>query len=643
MNVHTFFRDIVLWTIAIALAMLPLFFLPITEEYYDTNKWTLLVAVMLITLFVWAYKSLKQSNFAVSRSSGAIGLGAITLASLVSLFVSSPNKIEALLNPYGPVTFAALTLIVTLTPTLFDTVARRRLLWLLYGCAAILSLIAVYGFFGMGKIMFPSVPYLSTPLWTPIGSSVALLVFGILLIPLLLSRIAGAWKTKAESHVGLLVLLTGIILGGIGITFFQTASRFGTDFLPLADGWMIMLEILKSPKQAIAGAGAENFLAAFSAGRPMYANLSPLWNVRFTTNATTFFHLVTIYGLLGGAACLLFAKSLIVSSGSTFRISLLLGLISFFIAPPNISILVVLAIILILSADPKNVKVIKIPRLQTWQRIGITCVISVACAACAILLMQSYGAELTFYQSMLRARENNGTAAYNLQITAIQKNPHIAHFHIVFSQTNLALASSLASTIANAGQVSETVKDEQTKDRDLIAQFIEQAIREAKIAVSLNPYDVTAWENLARTYQQLIGVAQGAEDWTIATFNEATKRDPANPVLFLEMGSVYVRMKKYPDAITAFRRSAELKPNYANAYYNLSNAYSLHNDGVEALAAMEQAATLVDRQSDDYAIISKELDALQGNIPAFDSATPTPTPIIPPLALPTETGPDKSP
>jgi hypothetical protein len=70
-----------------------------------------------------------------------------------------------------------------------------------------------------------------------------------------------------------------------------------------------MLEILKNPKQAIFGVGADNFLYAFAIGRPASLNMTPIWSTRFTTNTNLFFHIITIYGLLGGGAFVYFAKT----------------------------------------------------------------------------------------------------------------------------------------------------------------------------------------------------------------------------------------------------------------------------------------------------------------------------------------------
>jgi tetratricopeptide (TPR) repeat protein len=625
---------------SILLALIPLLAVPITQDYYVFNKWTVLILCSLITVIIWFITSIRKSTYIINWSQPVLGLGAIALVSCISLFTVSVNRVEALLDPFGPVTFLVFTVIVILLPTLILIPARKTLLWFLYGSTALLALISIYQFFGMGKIMFPGVSYLSDPLWTPTGSSVASLTIFILIVPLIISHAWQSWKAKNDTQTGILTLGAFVIIAATVITAILLIPTLSSAFLPIREGWMIMLEILKNPKQALFGVGAENFLAAFTAGRPLLMNTTPAWSMRFTTNATFFFHIITIYGLLGALACIFFAKSLLPRPKNTFSISLLLAIISIFLVPPNICILAVIITLLVLSQNPKQVKELHF-KAKRWLKITVSTILGISIIGALVLLVLVYGSELAFYQSILKAKENNGTATYNLQIQAIQRNPKVSRFHIAFSQTNLGLATSLASTIKETNQLSDQAKANQTKDRQLVAQLIEQAIREAKLAVNLNIYNIVAWENLANTYQQIIGVAQGADEWAIASYQEAIRRDPTNPILSLDLGSVYIRLNKYPEAITQFQQAIAKKSDFANAYYNLSNAYKLNKDSVQAISALEKAATLVNKTSQDYSIITRELESLQKN--SSVTSTPAPSPFIaPPLSLPSSTGPNTS-
>jgi cytochrome c-type biogenesis protein CcmH/NrfG len=633
-----------------ALSCIPLFFLPVTQDFYDTNKWLLLVllgaGILAVSVLgaVW-----KSKHIAVTLSPLTLGLGSITIASLISLVIVSPNKVEALAHPLGPVTFLALTILAACTPQFIHEKAVPRIRFLLYGVTSCISLITVYQFFGIGKTMFPGVPYLSDPLWTPTGSTITTVAIFTIILPLLLSEAFEAFKKKKESHTAFLIIMTIIVITGLGITMWQVVPKITSTFLSPIDGWAILLEILKNPKNALVGVGAENFLAAFSAGRPAAYNLSRLWSVRFTTNANLLFHLTTVYGLLGGAACLLFIKSFIPrKENRAVKVSLILSLIALFIATPSLTLLVVLTLLSLLWGNPNSKTVSwKVPH-SPIVRIGITVLTAMVLIGLLVGIARFYTAELTFYQSLRAAQENNGTATYNLQVKAIGVNPMMSRFHIIYSQTNLVLATSLAASMRDKD--AQMSADEKTKDRSMIAQLIQQSIREAKQAVKLNQFDILAWENLARTYQQLIGVAQGADSWTVASFKQAFQLDPTNPVLHLELGTTYVRLKDYTDAITQFQKAVSLKPNYANALYNLANAYKLSGDTDSAIRTLEITVSYIDKNSSDYTTVSQELSDLKksqqtNNAPgksdtsqSFGSITPTPM-ISPTISLPVNSGP----
>ena len=627
------FSSIIVWITLISVTFLPLVFAPITQDYYDTNKWMLLSAATLLLVILWAITSVRRSNISVSLSGATLGLGAITLASIISTIVAAPNKIEAILNPFGPLTFANLTMLSLVFPTFETPKINANRWWLFLASSSVLALIAIYEAFGIGKAMFQGVTFLANPLWTPTGSSMATLTILILAMPLLVGKIRESAKEKNEISLSLTILMMVITLVGLGVTLWRLVPSFTGTILPVGDGWAIMLEILKNPRNAIFGVGADNFLAAFSIGRPATLNLSSIWSIRFTTNSNMFFHLITIYGLLGGAAFLYFIKSFIGTLGKKIlSISLVIALIALFAVPPNVSLLVVITFIL-MSHVHERLITIRLQPHSVWPRVTFIGITLLAAGVVCYGVVRSYLAETTFYRSITLAQQNKGTDTYNTEVAAIKLNPYISNYHIVFSQTNMALATSLAGSIQQSQTNSTVNQANVTHDRQLVAQLVQQAISESKTAISLNQGNILAWENLARVYSQLIGVAQGADNWAIAGYSQAIKLDPTNPLLYLELGSVYIQTNNITNAITNFSSAVTLKPNYANAYYNLANAYKLNNDITQAIATMKQAQQFVTPGSDDYKTVTSELQSLQ------QAPAPTPTPNTIPSKSPATTKP----
>src|ERR1700691_2717073 len=86
-----------------------------------------------------------------------------------------------------------------------------------------------------------------------------------------------------------------------------------------------------------------------------------------------------------------------------------------------------------------------------------------------------------------------------------------------------------------------------------------------------------------------------------------------NPSLRLSVGGIYYVTKNYDQAIRFFTDAANLKPDYANAYYNLSIAYRDNNDIPDALAVANQTVVLLQStpNSPDYKTAVQLLNELK--------------------------------
>jgi tetratricopeptide (TPR) repeat protein len=259
---------------------------------------------------------------------------------------------------------------------------------------------------------------------------------------------------------------------------------------------------------------------------------------------------------------------------------------------------------------------------------------------------RAYAAEVAFKQSLDAAAKNDGLATYNAQRQTLMLNPFSPRYHRAYAATNLALANSLASN-----------KDLTEQDKQNIAQLIQQAIREAKIAVTLEPNNTANWENLTLVYRSLINAAEGADQWTIAALSQAILSDPVNPALRVDLGGIYYALGRYDQAIRLFQQAAELKPDYANAFYNLSHAYLMKKEIVLAYDNMRQTLSLTPADSADYAKAKGELEELAKQLPKTEAQTapetvapartqlqvpsPAPSPAAP-VTLPADAGPENA-
>ena len=226
-----------------------------------------------------------------------------------------------------------------------------------------------------------------------------------------------------------------------------------------------------------------------------------------------------------------------------------------------------------------------------------------------------YAAEYYMRQAQLALQRQDAKATYNYHLKAIKLMPYLAAYHISLSQIDLNLASGLSQK--------QNLSEE---DKKQITALIQQAIAEAKTAIQLQPNNSGLWQNLALIYRNLINIAQNADQFALQYYAQAIKLDPANPLLHVNYGGLYyqlaqntkdktVSQKLLNQAIQQFQTAIQLKPNYANAYYNLAKAYELLEDYPSAYQAMQQVIANLDSNSPDYNLAKEELKKIEAKLP----------------------------
>jgi len=232
----------------------------------------------------------------------------------------------------------------------------------------------------------------------------------------------------------------------------------------------------------------------------------------------------------------------------------------------------------------------------------------VALVVFAVFSSRALVAEATYKKGLDALIQNDGATTYELLRQAINTNPYVDRYHASYSQINLALANSIAQN--------EDITDQ---DRETITQLIQQAIREAKATVTLNPQRAGNWEVLARTYQAIAPFAQGADQFTIQTFNQAVALDPINPNLRISLGGTFYALGDYDNAIDAFKLAVLAKPDHANAHYNLAFAYREKGEIEKAISEMTIVLSLANKESSDYELARTELENLEARRPATEA------------------------
>lgn len=657
--------------------LFPLFFLPTTANFFETNKLMLLVVVVGIGLGAWGLNVITKKELPLTITPFTLPSLGLGLAFILSTFFAASNPTDSLIG--RGTFFPALVLFMFVV---VNMVTHRRYIiqavYTLIGSAVVLSFISIFQSLGFGlssllnRFLNTNIP--DTLAFTPAGSPIALLGF---VTPILILTLFLAFSRRESLEKIVLFLLSAVMTAGVVLV--MAFSFPGKDtapvFLPPQAGYAITMETLKNTSTALLGYGPENFVNAYNRTRPAFMNLSDYWNVRFTSSTNELFQTVTTTGIVGLAAWIILTiaiiRSLRTSQSSQVGkvIKLVTGGVLFLLllipaTYPHLFVFFILltlySLVLKFGNDPSvhdlnlNLNTFSIVRPDAENGVNqnpipvlpylVGLPIIIFSTVLFYLSGTAYLAEMTFKNSLDAAAQNDGLQTYNLQRDAIVQNPYVTRYRRAYSATNLALANSISSA------------DELTdQDRANVSQLIQQSIREAKAAVTLDPVNSANWENLTFVYRSLINVAEGADSWTIASLAQAIQNDPINPRLRLELGGVYYALGRYDQAIRLYQQSAELKPNWANAYYNLSAAHQQKEELPQAFDYLRQVLSLVDPDTADYAKAQGEIEVLAEklNVPEEDALviekpqgelqTPEPIPSPNPetqVELPENAGPD---
>ncbi len=610
----------------------PFFFLNITQEYFITNKLYFLGFGVLLLLLLSTVNLLLSKKISWQKHPFDSSILLFLTAIAISIVFASPNKVQALLNPnFGLVMMVSLAILY-----FYLSRSSFRLIPNLYHLTSVvLSLIAIAFFFQpLKNTNLPQfLAFLKNPGFTPVGSQLDLaILLGFFVIIGVVNILKKGEKTSPLQsiiyHLSSIILpLTALFL--IIYSFIKPVvqtSNLGVSTLilpPFRLSWFAALEILKNPQTALVGIGLDNFSSIFTRVKDLAYNQSPLWQINaFNVSRSAVLQIFTETGILGLLAfgLLIFTvfKQLVKGDhkGSPlqlFVICYLLFVILLF--PPSLIVWFLFFVMLgLINQTPTDVQTPKLG-VSTIDLTGLlpiyigTVVISlVLIGGAGYFLGRSYASEYYFKKSIDGVVANSAKQVYDNQRQAIIFNPYIERFRSNFAQTNLLIANNLAQ---------KDPKNITEQDRQTITQAIQAAITEGKAVVSLNSQKADGWQNLASIYLNVINAAQGADVWTISSYQRAILADPQNPTYRVGLGGVYYSLKKYDDALKFFEQAISLKPDWPNANYNYAWANFQKTNYPQAVNAMQNVLSLLDPKLNkaDYEKVQKELDEFKKMLP----------------------------
>lgn len=626
--------------------LFPLFFFPsITNPVFGAKNFFLGAAVAALLIFA-GIQLVQKKKLTYSLAPLDIFVVLFLIANLISwYFLPRGAKSRSLIQPLGLSTAVILTFFYFIVGQSKLKQKLQTILVPLLGAGVILSLISVVLFilpegFSAGWLRYVNFISFANPF--------ILAQFLGLVSVLLISQIVKQINKEGEIKQWWMAVVTIIILVGTGVTTYRTI-QLNPALLDWFSSWATTVEAFK--RKPLFGVGPRNFNVAFNRFRPREFNTTDNWNMRFSVPHSWFLQVWTELGIVGLAVTvLLLIRSISVAKKrSALRYFLVANWILLVLFPGNLITVFLLFLGLALARGKGTEKKFNLVVGEGGQN-GAPIIAGGLLIALGLFfgyyLYNLFLPEMTFYRAVRAASQNKGAETYDLQRRAINQNRFVQTYRISFAQTNLALASNI---IRNAQNQQQQLTEEQ---RQQVQQLISQAVNEAKAAVTLEPQNVTGWENLAQIYRQLINLAQNAEQWSISAYQQAVALDSLNPRLRVDYGGLLFSLGQYEEAARQFEVAVNLKPDYANAWYNWAHALKQQDRLQPAVERLQQAVNLVDRNSADYEKVSQELEEWKQELgeeeqpveeePEGEITTPEPLPspqIEEPIELPEDAAP----
>ncbi len=484
------------------------------------------------------------------------------------------------------------------------------------------------------------------------------LVMQVILLAVVLVTFALADKRELKSRLPFLIAPIIVCALILTLSYIPLAKKnplqtkretFSAQFqelqLPPQDSWKVAISAFRDSPAF--GSGPATFLFNFTQYKPASINLTPLWNFRFDTSYNEFFQILATLGALGFLAFLFFAVALVklalkvlrhsdsFTVGLALAVLIFVAMLIFHVSTPVsmvVGILIIIALIALHKSEGKveeftlGVKASRIKdatgfnsqpldNMMAGDVLPIIVFIPIAILT-LVGLWQTYrvASADVYHRLGLNSISERGLQAYDYLRAAETLNPVIDVYRTDMAQTNFLIANA----IATAKAPSEASPGGSLTDQDKanIQQFLSQAINESRAAVTISPRSAQNWEILASIYRQITGVAENALQFSLDGYGRAIALDPYNPLLRLNVGGLYYSIRNYDMAIRFFDDAVNLKPDYANAYYNLSIALRDKGNLKEAEAVGERTVQLLqtDTENPDYKVAAEYLKDLKARI-----------------------------
>lgn len=620
-------------TFALGITMSLIFFfgllvVPITDGFVTDTKSFLLLFGAIILGLIYVGRALIHKGFQMVSSPVLLPTAIFGIVTAVSAVVAKPYPVEELMGVGG--SWIAWMIIILIGGALLPKNAGKYVVPALAGTGVAITLLAILQLVGFGPAQL-----LNRAFGLTIPSSLAFSLTSSTLTAIQILVIAAtalvgkiiSERLRSPINIALLAIV------GVGIVLHLWAVRPNGPapiVLPsFSASWSIMLDSIRSPRTAMIGSGPSSYINNYRIYKPVFVNGTENWSAIFTSAVNTPITLLSTVGIIGFLAWALVTYQIVREARAESKNQLPLSLailttVFWFILLPASPVLIGLQALLVVAllagshSRPKfhltalidkvvlNPMNFGVDGMASTKKAPALPVYALAIVFAVVLLVSFYGVGRAYYalvlshQATQASLKNDALGLYNNQQAAVRALPYLDSVRRTYAITNLLIASGLSN--------SEEVTDEQKQQ---ISTLLQQAVTEARAAAYLDPNDATNWQVLAQVYQNMIGIAEDAEQWATQTYVSAIQTAPSDPQLRLALGGVLLNAKQNEQALSVFQQAVNVKPDYANSHYNVAQAYLALEMYDAARQEYEAVLTLLDPATEDFVKATKELEELK--------------------------------
>ncbi len=415
-------------------------------------------------------------------------------------------------------------------------------------------------------------------------------------------------------------LWLNLVMALFVISLFFTFLRTSIPFLPQIPievslssktGFDIAKKTLKefnSPISWFLGSGPGTFTYSYSRFKPETINQTNFWDARFGSSgsgildklATTgvlgfcsFLGILAMFGYLGTKQLI---KNGLVSSGKEktakpdFQWILASGIFAswlsltatIFLYPDNLTFLFLFWILMasFVALQEGKVKTFVLePSSLSAILVSFVFVLTLVLSIGAFFFGgQRYAAEIKYFQGLNALQKGQAESATNYLLDSINLTNN--------SQDNYwrDLAQIYLFRINQELQRPGATQQELSQ---IITPLMSSSVNASKMATDVAPKNVANWTIRGFVYYQMRNTIPGANEWALQCYEEGLKLEPSNPLIWTELGRVYLAQNKISEAREDFQKAIELKPDYAPAHFQAALASQLEGKTAEAIEKME--------------------------------------------------------